>query len=512
MMECLEPTFIHGFFFHRARIFGAPPDAKGPPPKEVFQHILEAVPELKTRMDAASSVFERKPWREHLANWDTVLKPVSTANHLRLQSKDLGAMSDAELAVHLQECFDNAKAMVYQHHIYTLTCVITMGDFMAGALEWTGLPPSEISQALRGSTPISAGVTDEYLAALAAIDRDADARAIVQGNAAPEDALNKLCALPGLTGAAVKTYLSLVSHRVVGGYDISCKTAIEIPEMLVRSLQTRHSPEAVAAAEQTVREQTAKIRAAVPEAHRADFDERLAEARLINRLRDERSYWSDLWSAGISRHSMLEAGKRLAARGRIANAEHALDATCSEAIAMLNGSGGPSADELAARFQFRTTATNAMAPHTLNGTPSPPPPPDWFPPAAQRTMRAAGAFMGLTFVSSDRTSDAKVVRGIPVSAGVYEGRARVIDRMDALGEIQKGEVLVTRSTSTAFNYVLPLIGAVVTDRGGLMSHAAIVAREFGLPGVVGCQVATTTIPNGARVRVDASKGEVTILS
>ena len=87
-----------------------------------------------------------------------------------------------------------------------------------------------------------------------------------------------------------------------------------------------------------------------------------------------------------------------------------------------------------------------------------------------------------------------------------------VDNIDNLSQIQKGEVLVTRSTSTAFNYVLPLVGAIVTDRGGLMSHAAIVAREYGLPGVVGCQVASKMIPNGARVRVDADKGEVTILS
>ena len=72
--------------------------------------------------------------------------------------------------------------------------------------------------------------------------------------------------------------------------------------------------------------------------------------------------------------------------------------------------------------------------------------------------------------------------------------------------IKKGEVLVTRSTSTAFNYVLPLVGAIVTDRGGLMSHAAIVAREYGLPGVVGCQVGTKTIPNGSMVRVNDAGG------
>jgi rifampicin phosphotransferase len=59
--------------------------------------------------------------------------------------------------------------------------------------------------------------------------------------------------------------------------------------------------------------------------------------------------------------------------------------------------------------------------------------------------------------------------------------------------------------------VLPLLGALVTDRGGQLSHAAIVAREYGIPGVVGTKVATTQILDGARVRVDGDAGEVTLL-
>jgi pyruvate,water dikinase len=73
-------------------------------------------------------------------------------------------------------------------------------------------------------------------------------------------------------------------------------------------------------------------------------------------------------------------------------------------------------------------------------------------------------------------------------------------------------VLVTRNTSPYFNVVLPLLGAIVTDRGGQLCHAAIVAREYGIPGVVGTREATTVIPDGARVRVDGTTGEVTVLS
>ncbi len=77
--------------------------------------------------------------------------------------------------------------------------------------------------------------------------------------------------------------------------------------------------------------------------------------------------------------------------------------------------------------------------------------------------------------------------------------------------IVKGDVLVTESTSEAFNILLPLLGAIVTDRGGLLSHAAIVAREYGIPSVVGTRDATSLIVDGARLRVDGAEGEVAVL-
>ena len=512
LLDHIEPGFVNGFFYTKPVIVGAPPNAKGTPPKLLFQLLCRLHPKMRARLKTAATVLDRKPWREHIRHWDTVLKPQSTARHLQLQSVDLAALSDAELATHLGECLENAKAMGFQHHIYTVDCGVVIGDFMACVQEWTGLSPSEISQALKGSTPISSGVTDEYSAALRAIANDASAGAILSGSAPPAEKLRALRALPAPSGPAIRAYLDLVSHRVVGGYDISCQAAIETPELLVRALQQPHPGEAQAKADEEVARHIAKVRAAVPEANRAQFDEVLGEARLLNRLRDERSYWSDLWSSGIARRAWLEAGRRLSASGRIREAEHAIDATCGELQAMLAGPGGPDAQTLAERHRYRTTVPRESAPPFLNGTPSGPPPVEWFPEKTRRTVRAMNTLLGHLFSSSEKTSEGRTVRGISVSAGRYEGVARVIESMEDLGKLRKGEILVTRSTSTAFNYVLPLVGAIVTDRGGLMSHAAIVAREYGLPGVVGCRVACSTIPDGARVRVDGEKGEVTILS
>ncbi|HEV2752819.1 MAG TPA: PEP-utilizing enzyme, partial [Solirubrobacteraceae bacterium] len=91
------------------------------------------------------------------------------------------------------------------------------------------------------------------------------------------------------------------------------------------------------------------------------------------------------------------------------------------------------------------------------------------------------------------------------------GRARVLAGPDEMDLLEPGDVLVATSTSEGFNQVLPLLAGIVTDSGGLLSHAAIVAREFGIPGVVGCRVATREIADGAVVRIDGERGEVSIL-
>jgi pyruvate,water dikinase len=97
------------------------------------------------------------------------------------------------------------------------------------------------------------------------------------------------------------------------------------------------------------------------------------------------------------------------------------------------------------------------------------------------------------------------------SPGVVEGIARVVSGAEDLGDVQQGEILVARVTAPSWGPVFGRIGATVTDIGGMMSHAAIVCREYGLPAVTGVGSATTAIRTGQRVRVDGSNGTVTIL-
>jgi pyruvate, water dikinase len=105
-----------------------------------------------------------------------------------------------------------------------------------------------------------------------------------------------------------------------------------------------------------------------------------------------------------------------------------------------------------------------------------------------------------------------VLTGAAASPGVVEGAARVVRSVDQIGDVRDGEILVCGSTSPAWAPIFSKIRATVTDVGGVMSHAAIVAREYGLPAVVGTGRATAQIRTGQTIRVDGSEGTVTLLT
>jgi pyruvate,water dikinase len=108
-------------------------------------------------------------------------------------------------------------------------------------------------------------------------------------------------------------------------------------------------------------------------------------------------------------------------------------------------------------------------------------------------------------------TDMQVLHGVAASPGVVEGPARVIMSPSQLNEVQAGEVLVCPITAPSWAPVFTKIAGAVSDIGGIMAHAAIVSREYGLPAVVGTGFATKSIKTGQRVRVDGGRGIVTVL-
>ena len=464
--------------------------------------------EIPARFDRAAEVLSGKLWREQLREWDEVAKPAAIAKHRELQSVDPDALSDEDLAAYLERCRDHHAAMIVQHMRYTASAVVPTGDFLAHVGDWTGLAPAELLGLMRGASPVSAGASAELARLRVAVDADQDAKELLLSEGDAAEILAELRSRDGEAGEAMAAYLDLVGNRLLDGFDISGPAAIELPDQLLLAIRT-----AVTAGDEKddVEDRIAAVRAQVPEEHREEFDELLGEARRLYRLRDERGVYSDIWASGIMRRAALAAGRRLARAGRLNAPEHILDAGLGEMRALLEGGNEPSADELAARAAFRASHTAKDAPATLGTPPPPPPDPSKLPPPIARLMRATGVALGALFGSSEAEHTEDVLRGLAASPGVYEGEARLVSGPSDFQRIVQGDVLVTVSTTEAFNILLPLLGAIVTDSGGLLSHSAIVAREYGIPGVVGTREATERIADGARVRVDGAAGEVTVL-
>jgi pyruvate,water dikinase len=116
------------------------------------------------------------------------------------------------------------------------------------------------------------------------------------------------------------------------------------------------------------------------------------------------------------------------------------------------------------------------------------------------------------WLSAGDDKDSNEVRGFAASSGVVEGIARIVKSVDEISRLQPGDILVCQVTNPTWAPIFQKIRAAVSDIGGSMSHAAIVAREYGLPAVVGTGNATTKIKDGQRIRVDGGRGIVTLLS
>jgi pyruvate,water dikinase len=116
-----------------------------------------------------------------------------------------------------------------------------------------------------------------------------------------------------------------------------------------------------------------------------------------------------------------------------------------------------------------------------------------------------------TWLAADSGADGNEVRGFAASSGVAEGPARIVKSVAEISRLKQGDILVCQITNPTWAPIFQTIVAAVSDIGGSMSHAAIVAREYGLPAVVGTGNATARIKDGQRIRVDGGRGIVTIL-
>lgn len=456
-----------------------------PPPLWVMRIAMKLMPSIRRAERRLSEVFDERPWVEGVASWHSSGRAEAVSRMVGLTRVDPAGLDDPALADHIRACADEVMTSGRQHLRMHAHDTFPPALFVVTAMD-LGLERDEAISLLTGSSPASTGQSAELV----------ELRSAVGGRSATS--LDELRALGSEVASALDRFLDHHGKRIVDGYDIDSVTIGELPALVV-ALATGLAPVA-----KDTESAVARARSRVPDDQRAIFDQRLADARAAYGLRDDNSGILMAWPVGLLRLAMLEAGRRLVRAGAIQGAELALEATVSELGAALTG-GATDEAELKRRFEHRRSVTSADAPRALG--PTPPPAPDGLPGALGLTMRMFAAFD----MAVSREPGAGL-RGLGIGERAYTGRARIVrgDR-DALERFEAGDVLVAPMTSPSYNVLLSLAGAVVTEEGDVMGHAAIMARELDLPAVLGVQDATRTIRDGQLIAVNPLTGIVEIL-
>ena len=207
----------------------------------------------------------------------------------------------------------------------------------------------------------------------------------------------------------------------------------------------------------------------------------LPAAQEVLPKRENHNFLCDQRLTYASRQRWLSIGRHLLAQGRLEDASSVFYLFGGELVDALEGRESPPPATLQERLALQQVVRAADPPSTL-GKPLP------------------------------GTSEGQVAQlsGTAASPGVFRGRARIVRTIEEAIDLDGSDVLVCGVTSPAWTHVFATIGALVTDAGSDLSHPAIVAREYGLPAVVGTKRATSTIPDGATIEVDGDRGIVTI--
>jgi rifampicin phosphotransferase len=506
LIDRLAMSIVNGYTYHQPQPFDMP-GPNGPKTPE------ELGAEFGRRVGVATHAFDAKIWNDDLTLWDNDLKPNSVRKHTELYAVELESLSSSVLCDHVERCAAHLQEMVYQHHRFNLSALVPVGDFVLQTSGWTGIAPAALFDALSGFSPISSLASPEVSDAITAIKNDPTLTRLVEGEATdeavqtPAERLAELCK----RSPEVRAYVAATGYRLVEGFDVTRPTFGECPELILGKLAGAIHTDPNAAINRSIA-YAAEVRKAVPTQHQQTFDSLLHEARNLYRLRDERGIFSDVSGFGLLRLAMLEVGRRLVATGRLTDAEEILDVTYPELLAMIRGSQTPTSSVLQERAADRAAVTIGGSPRFL-GPPMPEPPStEGLPPAMARLMSAVG-FMIDSILGElpEASGDASTIHGLPVGTSVYEGRAHVVHNFDDMFDMEAGDVLVTPATSEAFNAMIHLVGAIVTDHGSIACHAAIMARELGFPAVVGTTNGSHRIVHGSRVRVDGRSGLVTVL-
>ena len=477
---------------------------KTPPPWWLLGIVARLVPAMRRKLAASAAAIDAG-WLDSMpAEWDATHRPRLRSEIERFAAMDLATLDTPALFRHLDELVSFYTRSLQLHFTLAIPYSVGLYELATACEELLGWNLQRMAGLFQGLSAASTAPTDELVALARRASQRFETRAVLESRS--PDVIARLEAIDPRVAQDLRRYLQFWGLRPLGP-EAGSPCVSEQPQLvadLLADVISDEAPRDLSAARLAC---VGAARARLSGANRERFDAALAYAERIYPLREDNVLLTDQLPAGLLRRVGLEAGRRLVDRGLIGRTEDAMMLTADELRHALDT--GDDVRRLVSRRRAEHAWVRANpGPATYGPEPGAPPDLRGLPEPARRVNTALLWMIGHE-ISPPPQADGDGVAGIGVSPGVYRGRVRVITSADHVHSLRVGEVLVCPTTSAAWMMVFQRAGAVVADTGSVLSHTAIVAREFALPAVVAAAGATAKLTTGEEVIVDGTKGTVT---
>lgn len=515
MLERGEVAVIGGWIYNRLVPLGAPQPRPGggtppAPPRWLLAVLLRLHPGVRRRTRAAREALASDLALSVIRRWDREWRAEHQRDVERALALDLGSLTDDSLVAELEHRI--ATIAHPAHARVAIAYFILVYELAEACRELVGWDTSGMLRLLEGLSTTST----EPARRLAALAANARARPGVRDLLAAVDVSTpaRLATVDAEFDRAFVDYVEATGHRAAR-YDVIEPTLAERPHLLLRlvanQLELGFSPDRVsadAAQRRTAAEQEALAALrSHPVGDRERFARALARAREAYPAWEDRVWWTQSVQTALLRYLALEIGRRLVGRNQLAAPDDVFFLEALEAQASVLDGRGVRETVRVRRAQRAWAIANPGPP--VYGDPVAGEPPFRLLPQEARFVNEAVVWGFRQFFGTTAdTGNPGIVTGLPASAGRYSGPIRVVMGEHEFAKIRPGDVVVCPATSPAWSVVFPIIGALVADSGGILSHPAIIAREHGIPAVVGTGNGTTTLRDDQLVTVDGTAGVV----
>jgi phosphohistidine swiveling domain-containing protein len=491
---------------HEPYIHIEPDDGgKNPPPWWLLGLVARVVPSLRRKLRASADAVAAGMLETVPAEWESTHKPRLRREIQQYAAMDLGTLDDESLFRNIDTLSDFYTACLKLHFHLFIPHGVGLHELAVTCQELLGWDLYKTIGLLQGLSGTSAAATDELAALVRRTSPGSATRQLLQ--ARTPDLLTRLDIVDPPLAKELRQYLQFWGLRPLGS-EPGCPLVSEQPQLLadaIADLLGDDAPHDFSSARQALADEA---RQSLTGPARQRFDAALAFATRVYSLREDNVLLTDQLPVGLLRRAALEAGRRLMNLKLIGRCEDAVMLTQTELRDALRDRRDLKALVTRRKAEHAWVRATGGGPMTYGPEPGKSPDLRGLPAPARRVNAALLWALELELTPTPKAEGNSVV-GIGASAGVYRGRVRVIKTPEQLHTLRSGEVLVCPLTSSAWMMVFRRAGAIVADTGSVLSHTAIVAREFGLPAVVAAANATSSLVDGEEVIVDGARGVVT---